>query len=373
MTWILNEERRMLRDSVQSFVADKLPVAHLRQLRDSADAQGYSPALWKAFGEQGYAATLIPEAAGGLGLGVAEAGLIAEQIGHTLAPTPFFSTAVLAGWLLARAGSPSQQQAWLPRVAAGTAVLALAVDEQARHNPAQLATTARRDAGQWVLNGRKTFVLDGHVADALIVAAQAEGGVALLLVPAGTAGLAVERTVMVDAHNAARVTLDNVRLGDEALVGTVAQGRALLDGVLDVGRAVASSELLGLADEVFERTVDYLKQRRQFGRIIGEFQALQHRAAELFCDLELARAIVRDAQAALDQGAPEAALRVAQAKARAGLSATRAVQEGVQMHGGIGMTDEFDIGLFMKRARVLQELLGDAGFHLDRLAVMGGY
>lgn len=373
MTWILHEDRRMLRDSVQSFVSETMPVAHLRQLRDRADAQGYSPAQWQAFGEQGYAATLIPEAAGGLGLGVAEAGLIAEQIGHTLAPTPFFSTAVLAAWLLSHAGTVPQQRAWLPRIAAGTAVLALAVDEKARHNPAALATTARFDAGQWVLNGHKTFVLDGHVADALVVAAQADDGVALLLVPAGTPGLVVERTVMVDAHNAARVTLNDVRVGEDALVGTLADGRRWLDGVLDVGRAVASSELLGLADEVFERTVGYLQQRKQFGKIIGEFQALQHRAAELFCDLELARAIVRDAQALLDQGAPEAALRVAQAKARAGLSATRAVQEGVQMHGGIGMTDEFDIGLFMKRARVLQELFGDSGFHLDRAALMGGY
>jgi alkylation response protein AidB-like acyl-CoA dehydrogenase len=236
-----------------------------------------------------------------------------------------------------------------------------------------LATTATPTADGWRISGTKQLVVDGHVADALIVAAQADGGVALLLVPAGAPGLTVQRTVMVDAHNAARVSLDGVTVGADALIGSVAQGRALLDGVLDVGRAVLSSELVGLADEVFERTVDYLQQRKQFGRIIGEFQALQHRAAELFCDLELARALVRDAQAALDSGAPDAALKVAQAKARACLSANRAVQEGVQMHGGIGMTDDFDIGLFMKRARVLQELLGDAGFHMDRAARMSGY
>ena len=373
MSWVLDEQRRMLRDSAQAFVSENVPVAHLRALRDAADARGYSPALWRRFGEQGYAATLIPESHGGLGLGVCEAGLIAEQIGRTLAPTPFFSTAVLAAWLLARAGSVAQQQAWLPRIAAGDAVLALAVDEGPKHRPAALKTTAVRDGDGWRLDGAKVLVVDGHGADALVVAAQAEGGVALLLVPAGTPGLTVERTVMVDAHNAARVTLTGVRVDDAALIGGVADGRALLDGVLDVGRAAVASELVGIGDEVFERTVEYLLQRRQFDRVIGEFQALQHRAAELFCDLELARALVRQAQAALDAGAADGPRLVAMAKARACLSAQRAVQEGVQMHGGIGMTDALDIGLFMKRARVLQELLGDAGFHMDRAATMAGY
>ncbi len=373
MSWILDEQRRMLRDSAQSFIGERLPVAHGRQLRDSADPLGYSLDAWRAFGKQGYAATLLPEAFGGLGLGVCEAGLIAEQLGHTLAPTPFLGTAVLAGWLLSRAGSGTQQQAWLPRVAAAQVVLALAVDEGPKHRPQTLATTAVRDGEGWRLDGHKRFVVDGHGADALIVAAQAADGVALLLVPAGVPGFTVERLSMVDARNAARVTLDGVRVGDDALVGSVGQGRALLDGVLDIGRAVLASELVGLADEVFERTVAYLQQRRQFGQLIGGFQALQHRAAELFCDLELARALVRQAQAALDAGTPDAARLVAQAKARAGLSATRAVQEGVQMHGGIGMTDELDIGLFMKRARVLQECLGDAAFHLDRAASMSGY
>lgn len=373
MSWVLDEQRRMLRDSVQAFISERAPVAHLRQLRDGADAHGYSPALWRGFGEQGYAATLIPEEQGGLGLGVCEAGLIAEQIGHTLAPTPFFGSAVLAAWLLARAGNAAQRQSWLPRIAAGDAVLALAVDEGPKHRPTALRTTAVRDGDGWRIDGVKTLVVDGYVAGAWIVAAQADAGVALWLVPAGTPGLAVERTAMVDAHNAARVTLAGVPVGEDALIGRIETGRRWLDGVLDVGRAVIASELIGLADEVFERTVDYLLQRRQFDRVIGEFQALQHRAAELFCDLELARALTRQAQAALDAGSADAPRLVALAKARANLSANRAVQEGVQMHGGIGMTDELDIGLFMKRARVLQELFGDAGFHMDRAARMAGY
>ena len=373
MSWILDEQRRMLRDSAQSFVSERLPVSHGRRLRDSNDPLGYSLDAWRAFGEQGYAATLIPEAHGGLGLGVCEAGLVAEQIGRTLAPTPYLGTAVLAGWLLGQAGSAVQQQAWLPRVVAAQVVLALAVDEGPKHRPQTLTTTAVHDGDGWCIDGEKTFVIDGHGADALIVAAQADAGVALLLVPSAAPGLHVERLSMVDAHNAARVALAGVRVDDGALIGNVGQGRALLDGVLDVGRAVLASELVGLADEVFERTVAYLQQRQQFGRTIGEFQALQHRAAELYCDLELARALVRQAQAALDAGTPDAPRTVALAKARAGLSATRAVQEAVQMHGGIGMTDDLDIGLFMKRARVLHEQFGDAAFHIDRAALLSGY
>ncbi|HWI80816.1 acyl-CoA dehydrogenase family protein [Ramlibacter sp.] len=373
MTWTLDQERRMLRDSAQSFLTERAPVAHLRQLRDSADARGYSPELWTAFAAQGYSATLVPEDHGGLGLGLAEAGLIAEQIGHTLAPTPFLSTAVLAAWLLRRAGSAAQQAAWLARIAEADTVMALAVDERSRHRASAIETTAVRDGADWKIDGRKLLVVDGHVAQAFIVAARTAGGMALLLVPAGAPGLTVERTVLVDAHNAARLAFDGVRVDAQALVGGVDTGAALLAQVLDVGRAVVSAELLGIADEVFDRTVRYLKERRQFDRPIGEFQALQHRAAALFCDLELTRALVRQALQAIDQGASNAPLLVAQAKARAGLSADRAVQEGVQMHGGIGMTDELDIGLFMKRARVLQELFGDAAVQMDRAAALAGY
>jgi alkylation response protein AidB-like acyl-CoA dehydrogenase len=373
MTWVLDEQRRMLRDSAQAFLRERAPVAHLRALRDANDDNGYSPALWRAFGEQGYSATLVPEAHGGLGLGVAEAGLIAEQIGHTLAPTPYFSTAVLSAWLLRSAGSAAQQQEWLPRIAGADAIVALAVDEQSRHRPSALLTAAAREGNGWRLDGEKLFVIDGHVADALIVAARADGGVALLLVPTTTPGLTIERTVMVDAHNAARVRLAGVRVPADAQIGSTGHGAALLERALDVGRTVAACELLGLADEVFERTVEYLKQRKQFDRLIGEFQALQHRCAELYCDLELTRAIVRQALQALDQAADDASLLAAQAKARACIRAQRAVHEGGQMHGGSGMTDELEIGLFMKRARVLQELFGDAAFQMDRAALLTGY
>lgn len=373
MTWNLDESQRLLRDSARTFMAERAPVAHLRALRDANDAQGHSPALWQAFAEQGYSAVLVPEGHGGLGLGLVEAGVIAEQIGRNLTPTPWLTTAVLAAWLLQRAGSAAQQSAWLPRIAAAGTVLALAIDEAARHRPQTIATTATQTGDGWRLQGSKQFVVDGHVAEAFIVAAQAEGGTALLLVPADAAGVRMERTAMVDSHNAARVQFDGVTLAADALIGTVADGAALLEATLDVGRAVVAAELLGLADEVFARTVQYLKERKQFDRLIGEFQALQHRAAELHCDLELTRAIVGAALEAAAADPAAARLIVSQAKARAALTANRAVQEGVQMHGGIGMTDAVDFGLFMKRARVLQEWLGDSAYHIDRAATIAGF
>jgi acyl-CoA dehydrogenase len=378
MTLVLNQEQTMLRESALQFLKEKSPVAQLRALRDRRDEDGFSRPLWQGCADMGFTGVLVPEEYGGLGLGQREAGAIMEAIGRTLCAVPFLSGAVLAATLLARHGSAAQKARYLPLLAGGEHLMALAVDEGARHRPHRQRLQARPEEGGYRLDGAKAFVVDGHVADTLIVAARcsdAEGrdGIALFLVDARAAGVARERTVMADAHNAARIVFENVRVGADALIGTPEQGWAILDGVLDAGRAALAAELLGVADEVFERTQSYLKERRQFGRIIGEFQALQHRAAELYCEIEIARAVVLAAQQALDSGAGDAAALVSAAKARAGAVATRAVQEGVQMHGGIGMTDEFEIGFFMKRARVAEELLGDARFHADRWARLNNY
>lgn len=374
MALVFTEEQGMLRDSVNAFLSGRAPVAHLRKLRDSRDADGFDRKLWRQFAEQGYSAILVPEAHGGLGLGAVEAGIIGEALGRTLTPTPFLSTAMLAARTLAHAGSPAQQAELLPKIAAAETVLALALDETSKHRPDAIAAKAAREGGGWRLDGAKSFVLDGHVAERFIVAARtSERGLTLLLVDARAAGVQIERTQMVDAHNAARLRFDGVRVGADALLGAADAGAAVLDQVLDLGRVVVAAQLLGIADAVFERTLAYLKERRQFDRAIGEFQALQHRAAELYIDIELTRALVLGALQAVDADPAKAALIAAQAKAHACTTAKRAVQEGVQMHGGMGMTDEFDIGLYMKRARTLQELLGDAGFHADRVAAMGGY
>jgi len=379
MALVLTEEQSMLRDSARGLIGDKAPVSHLRQLRDSRDATGFSRELWKSFAEMGFAGLLVPENFGGSGLGCVEAGVVMEEIGRTLMPSPFLSTAVLAASALSRGGSHAQSSEFLPKISAGELVAALAVDEGRKHRPLRTQMRAVRSGNGFRLNGSKALVVDGHVADLLIVAARTAGsagerdGVTLFLVDPKTRGIERERTIMVDSHNAARIAFDNVDVDADHVLGEVDQGFALLEGVLNVGRGAVASEMVGLSEEVFGRTVNYLKERKQFGKRIGEFQALQHRAAQLYIDIEITRAAVLKALQALDADIETAASAVAIAKARAGATATRAVQEGVQMHGGMGMTDQFDIGFFMKRARVCEELFGDANFHADQLARSRGY
>jgi len=374
MALILTEEQTMLRDSARAFMADNAPITQLRKLRDTNDANGYSKPIWSSFADMGFTGVLVPESQGGLGLGMVEAGVVMEQIGHQLTASPFLASSVVAVSLIRHAGTVAQRDHWLPKLASGAVIATLAIDEGRKHQPDRIACKALKTATGFTLDGHKTFVIDGHVADLLLVAASTSGtGITLFMVPRSTPGVAVERVAMVDSHNAARITFTGVTLGHDAVLGAVDGGAAPLALALDAGRAAASAELLGLADEVFERTTAYLRQRKQFGRLIGEFQALQHRAAQLYFDIEMARASVLKALQAIDADPTTAADAVAVAKSRAGTSATLAVQEGVQMHGGMGMTDDFDIGFFMKRARVLQEYLGDSGFHADRLASMRGY
>jgi alkylation response protein AidB-like acyl-CoA dehydrogenase len=379
MALVLNEEQSMLRDSARGLISDKAPVSHLRQLRDTSDATGFSRDLWQAFAEMGFAGLLVPESFGGSGLGCVEAGVVMEEIGRTLMPSPFLSTAVLAASALSRGGSATQQSAHLPKIADGSLLAAFAIDEGAKHRPLRTSMQAVRSGNGFRLNGAKAFVVDGHTADLLIVAARTAGaagerdGLTLFLVDAKANGIAIERTAMVDAHNAARIVFGNVEVDADGVLGEVDQGDRLLQGVLNIGRGAVASEMVGLSEEVFGRTVGYLKERKQFGKSIGEFQALQHRAAQLYIDIEITRAAVLKALQTLDGNFEDAAAAVAVAKARAGSTATLAVQEGVQMHGGMGMTDQFDIGFFMKRARVCQELFGDSNFHADQLARMKSY
>jgi alkylation response protein AidB-like acyl-CoA dehydrogenase len=376
---ILNEEQALVRDSARAFLADHGPVSHLRKLRDSRDAEGFSRALWKKFAEMGFCGVLVPEDLGGSGLGYVEAGVVMEEIGRNLTPSPFLSTSIVGATALLRDGNKARSRELLPKIAAGDLLLALAVDERAKHAPSATALRAERSGNGFALTGDKCFVVDGHVADLLIVAARSAGapgetdGLTLFLVDAKAKGIETERSVMVDAHNAARIEFDRVQVDADAVIGEVDRGWRLLEGVLNAGRAAVAAELTGVGEGAFGRTLTYLKDRKQFGQPLGSFQALQHRAAHLFTELEITQAAVLKALQTLDSDFERAATIVSVAKARAGASATLAVQEAVQMHGGIGMTDEFDIGFFMKRARVGQELFGDAGFHADRVARSQNY
>ncbi len=376
---VLNDEQRMVKDSADGFFASEGPVAQLRKLRDAKDADGFDRGLWAKMAEMGFAGVAIPEQFGGAGLGMVAAGLIQEAIGRNLTLSPFLSSAIVAATAIAKGGSDEQKAALLPKMASAALIVALAADESPRHAPQHVATRAEPSGNGFRLTGAKPFVLDGHVADRLIVAARTSGaeddvaGITLFLVDPKADGVSISRRSMVDSRNAAAVTLEAVQVDGADVLGTVGEGFATLEAALDAGRACLAAEMLGVSAQSFETTVDYLKQREQFGQKIGSFQALQHRAAHLFCEVELARSVTLKALTALDSGDARAPFYVSLAKAKAGDVAKLATNEAVQMHGGIGMTDEYDIGFFMKRARAAGETFGDGAFHGDRVARLLAY
>jgi len=375
MPLYLNDEQQMLRDTARDYVGEHAPVSHMRKLRDDKDEAGFSRELWKSFAEMGFTGMLIGEDQGGLGLGHVEAGVVLEEIGRNLSPSPFLTTAVAA--VEALKGS-AQADKWFPGIIAGDTVAALAIDEGAKHRRS-VGLKAERAGNGFRLTGKKQFVTHGHVADLIIVAARTAGsaddeeGVTLFAVDKGAAGMTAHAERLADSSIAARLEFDGVEVDADAVIGEVDAGRDPLGRLLRAGRTGASAELLGVGGGAMDMTVGYLKERKQFGQLIGSFQALQHRAAHLYSEMEVARAAVFKAQQLLDDGSDRADEAVAVAKAMTSLATTLSVQEGVQMHGGIGMTDEYDIGFYMKRGRVLAEMFGDANFHADALARVAGY
>lgn len=366
---LLNDDQKMLQETAATFLREEGgPDKQLRHWRDTGCSDGYGTDLWTKFGELGLSAVAIPESHGGLGLGATEAALILEEIGRNLTPSPFLASALVAAKAIE---DTAQADAWYPRVVAGEAALALAVDEGPRHDPDAIALAATRKGNGFVLNGAKQFVVHGNSADMVVTSAKTEGGITLFAVPNGAAE--VESVTLVDSSKAARMRFDNVELDADAVIGAVDGGRGPLEAALDAGRAGAAAELVGAAAGISAMTVDYLTQRKQFGRAIGEFQALQHRAAHLYGEIEIARAAAFKAAQMLDAGDAQAPLFVSVAKAKAADVARLAAREGVQMHGGIGMTDEHDAGLYMKRVAVLEELFGDVYFHRERVAALSGY
>jgi alkylation response protein AidB-like acyl-CoA dehydrogenase len=374
---LLADDQKMLRETAASFLAEEGSIAkQLRHWRDIGCKDGFGHGLWRQFAELGLTGICIPESHGGMGLGATEAALVLEEIGRNLTPSPFLATAVVA----ARAIDGTQHaERWFPAILSGEAVLAMAIDEGPRHAPEQTALEAKRQGNGFVLNGAKQFVVQGASADMIVTAARTAGppgeteGLTLFAVGKDAAGLGVENVALVDSSKAARLTFDNVQLDADAVIGEVDGGWQPLQRALGAGRAGAAAELVGIAAGASAMTLDYLRQRKQFGRLIGEFQVLQHRAAHLYAEIEIARAAAYQAAQLLDSGDERAELIVSVAKAKAADVASLAVREGVQMHGGIGMTDEHDIGLFMKREAVLGELFGDVYYHRERVAALSGY
>jgi alkylation response protein AidB-like acyl-CoA dehydrogenase len=371
MPLILSEEAQMVRETAHAFFRERSPVTALRKLRDDNDPVGFSRDLWRQMAELGWTGFLVAEDDGGSAFGMTGLAQVMEAAGRTLTASPLLSTALIGASLLSLGGSEEQKAELLQPLLAGEHIVALALEEAARHSPDNIAVTAERDGTGYRLNGRKTFVLDGHIADTLIVVARTAGEVTLFLVPGEAATR--KRLSMVDSRNAAVIQFDNVVLGPDAVLGRVGAGTGLLDLTLDRARAGLAAEMLGSAQEAFDRTVQYLKDRKQFGVAIGSFQALKHRAAQMFCEVEITRSAVLASVSALDGNANDAAALISLAKSKANETFYLCANEGVQMHGGIGMTDEHEIGFFMKRSRAAQATFGDTRFCRDRYARLMGF
>lgn len=369
MSLVYNEDQLQLQDSARDFLAARSPVAVQRALRDEGVVAGYNSDVWNGMLELGWSAVAFSEQDGGLDFGFAGFAPLFEEIGRHLSASPLLSSVVLCGGLIEQLGTEEQRRQWLPSLISGERRLALALDETARHAPEVITLSARREGAGWLLHGEKSWVADGLAADGwLVVAREADGRCGLFLVPADQPGVQLSARQMIDSRNMAALRLDQVQLAEAARLGT-ADASAALDLVLDRGRACLAAELLGLAETAFAMTVDYLKTRVQFNAPIGSFQALQHRAARLYADLQLARSSVMAAFEVLDRDTGPLAERrrlASLAKWQAGQVAQRVSNEAIQMHGGIGVTDEYDLGLFLKRMRMAQNQLGNADYHCQR-------
>ncbi len=376
---VLNEEQSMLRDAAKSWTQEKSPVTAFRKMRDSGVDIGYDANAWNEMAEMGWAGVIIPEEYGGSAFGYLSIGLILEELGRTLTASPLIASGVGAASALVLGGSDAQKSEWLPKIADGSVVGALAVDEGAHHAPEKVALTAAKSGAGYSLSGTKTFVIEGLAANLLVVSARTSGapgdkdGITLFLVPADAKGVSRKRLALADSRGAANITFDKVEVGADAVLGAADKGWDVLEKTLDRVRAALAAEMLGAANQAFETTLDYLKVRVQFGQVIGSFQALQHRAAKMFTDLELARSAVEAALQAIDADSPDVPELVSLSKAKMGDVFHLVSNEMVQMHGGIGMTDAHDAGFYLKRARAAEAAFGSQSYHRDRYARINGY
>jgi alkylation response protein AidB-like acyl-CoA dehydrogenase len=375
----LTEEQSQIKEQASSWARDDAPVSKFREMRDSGNEFGFDKATWASIGEMGWAGIVVPEEFDGVDMGYLTFGVVLEELGRQLTASPLVASGLVAATALVAAGTDEQKRTWLPRVADGSAILTLAVDEGPRHAPATTALTAAKRGEGFALTGRKVHVLEGLSADAMIVAARTSGtpgesaGISLFLVDATMKGLSRARLATADSRGYANVSFSNVEVAAEALLGPLDGGGAILEATLDRARAGLAAEMLGTAAQSFDMTLEYLKTRVQFGQVIGSFQALGHRAAGLFTEMEKTRSCVEAALQAIDDDAEDVALMCSLAKCKAGEFLHHMSNELIQIHGGIGMTDEFDAGLYLKRARALESLYGNQAFHRNRYATLSGF
>jgi pimeloyl-CoA dehydrogenase small subunit len=378
MDFDLSEEQRLLKDSVDRLLADRYDFETRKKHADNPE--GWSRELWAQYAELGLLALPFAEEHGGFGGGATETMIVMEAFGRALVLEPYLATVVLSGGLLAEGGSGEQKSRVIPKIADGNQRLAFAhTERQSRYDLADVATVAKRDGDGWIIDGEKSLVLHGDTADQLIVSARTSGsrrdrgGIGLFLVEPKADGASRRGYPTQDGLRAAEISLSRVRVGPENVIGDPENALPLIAKVVDRAIAALCAEAVGAMHEMHVLTVEYLKTRKQFGVPIGSFQALQHRAVDMFVALEQARSMAMFAtMMAMDDNAEERRKAVAAAKIQIGRSGRLVGQQAVQLHGGVGMTMEFKVGHYFKRLTMIDTLFGDADHHLARLAEAGG-
>ena len=379
MKLVLNEEQQFLKDTAKNFAAERTPINHFRNLRDSKDSLLWDKDIWQEMVNLGWSGILIPEEYGGSDFGITGMSVVLQECGKTLTPSPLFATAVLGAYALKEFGSEEQKSKYLPLIADGSITTAIAIDESSHHDPANTELEAKVSNTGFSLNGKKQLVVDGASADLLIVLARTSGvkgdiaGLTLFVVDSSSEGVSRTKLDMADSRNYANIEFNNVEVDSASVLGSQEAGGEAIEHILDIGRIALSAEMLGNSEAAFSTTVDYLKERKQFGVLIGTFQALQHRAAEMFCEIELTKSSVMAAMQGADENSNQLQVLASLAKSMAGGTLHLVSNEAIQMHGGIGVTDEYDLGFFLKRARVAEQIFGSVNFHKERYANLSGF
>ena len=379
MKLVLSEEEQFLKDTAKNFADERTPISHFRSLRDNNDPKLWDKDIWSEMVKLGWPGILIPEEFGGSNFGVTGIGVILQECAKTLTPSPLFATGVLGAYAITQFGNDDQKSNYLPKIVSGEITTALAIDETSHHEPSKTEMTAKKNDSNFILNGKKIFVIDGASADILIVLARTSGvkgdstGLSLFILNSDTSGIEIKKLDMADSRNYANISFNEVIIDESSLLGDLETAGETVESILDIGRIAMSAEMLGNAESAFEITLDYLKQRKQFGALIGSFQALQHRAAEMFCEIELTKSSVMAAMRAADENSNELQRLSSLSKTMAGETLHLVSNEAIQMHGGIGVTDEYDIGFFLKRARVAEQIFGSAKYHTERYANLSGF
>ncbi|HUH05250.1 MAG TPA: acyl-CoA dehydrogenase [Kofleriaceae bacterium] len=373
MNFDLTDDQKMLVETAASFARKESPVTRLRALRQ--DPLGFSKKVWRQMGELGWLGILFPEDLGGFGGRFIDAALVIEQFGATLVPEPYIPSVVLGGTTILAAGSPEQHKRWLVPLIGGEITLALATTESgSRYDVGAVETRAVRDGDGYRIDGEKAFVLGGHAAEAIVVSARTEAGVSLFVIDRETAGLTVQPVDTMDGHKAAMLRFEGVSVGADRLLGTEGGAVPVLEATMDRAAAAACAEAVGITRTVLDMTVEYLKTREQFGVKIGVFQALQHRAVDMFVEVETCKSMAILAAMRADDPDPDVrAEAVSAAKVQLSRGGRFVTAQGIQLHGGIGCTDEHDVGLYFKRLQVLSMQFGDEEHHVRRFAALPSF